>query len=444
MRFSSIDDAVAYVEQFALRPESERETLLPRERQAARFPHMSDLMAELGNPQDQFRVAHITGTSGKGSTATILDAIMRAAGQRTGLYTNPYITRPQERVQIAGAPIADEEFMACADLVAEAFSRIEARHPDRHPHLKQVWVALALVAFARAKVDLAVIEVGMGGRYDETNVVHPAVAVVTTVDFDHTEFLGETLLSIASHKAGIIKAGAPAITGVRDQAALAVVRHEAQLVGTTLDVLGADFAIADVRTDWDGTRLSYHDALGELADLRLALIGTHQATNAALAIRAARVITPAIDPATIRNGLVSAWLPGRFEVVSEHPYVVLDAAHNPEKMHALAQTLASLRVSGRLVLIFGALGTKAISAMLATLIPLSPQIIVTAPEVVGRVASPASATAEAARALGFSVNVADGPADALRLARAQATPNDLIVVTGSLFLLSQIRPLLVH
>ena len=214
MRFPTIAAAIAFVEGFATRPATERDTLPPRERQAGRFPEMRELLALLGNPQDRLRVAHVTGTSGKGSTATMLAAILHASGRHVGLYTNPYVIAPQERVQIDGAFISDGEFIACAELVADALAQVAQAHPDRYPHLKQVWVALMLVAFVRAHVDFAVIEVGMGGRFDETNVVQPAVSIITNVGFDHREFLGETLAAIAWHKAGIIKAGASVVSGV--------------------------------------------------------------------------------------------------------------------------------------------------------------------------------------------------------------------------------------
>ncbi len=441
MRFTSIAEAIAFVESFASPPVAARDPLPPRERQAARLPHMAELLGELGDPQNELRVAHVTGTSGKGSTATMLAAIAHAAGLHVGAYINPYITRPQERVQIDGADMDDDAFIAAASEVAAALDVCAVRRPDRRPHLKQVWVALALVALRREHVDLVAIEVGMGGRFDETNLVRPVVSVITTIGFDHREFLGDTLADIAWHKAGIIKPSAPAITGASDPLALAVIRAEAERAGVPLIELGRDVTITDVMTDRAGTRFTYRDEdLGSVA-LATPLIGAHQAHNAALAVRAARVPLPGIDLATIRRGLASAWLPGRFEIVAERPTVVLDAAHNPDKLAALVTTLRATLTWDRLIVVFGALGSKEAGPMLAALAPLTPRVILTAPAVAGRIAAPPMALASAARAAGISdIAIESEPLRAVDRALDDAAPGNVVVVTGSLFLVSQVRP----
>ncbi len=434
--FATIAEAVAYVEQFATRPPEARETLPPPLRLEKHFHEMQALLARLGNPQAGLRVAHVTGTSGKGSTATMIAAIARAAGLRVGLYTNPYVVASQERVQLDGAFISDSEYIACAQIVADAVAQM----PGWYPHHKQVFVALALTAFARAGVDLAVIEVGMGGRFDETNVVTPAVAVITTIGFDHMEFLGDTLPQIAWHKAGIIKPGAPAVTGATQPDVLAVIQAEADAAGVPLDVLGRDFSQGDARSEADGTHFTYADARGEMADLVVPLHGAHQAHNAALAIRAARHALPQATPEAIRAGLVQAWLPGRFEIVARRPTVVLDVAHNPDKIRALATTLQATLRWDRLWVIFGALGTKEIAPMLAALAPLNPHFIAVTPDVTWRQARAAEQIAAQARAQGISeVAVAEHPAAAVDLALREAGADDVIVVTGSLFLVSALR-----
>lgn len=438
-RFSSIADAIAYVEAYAARPEAERETLPPHERQQARLPEMRHLLAELGNPQDRLRVAHVTGTSGKGSTATMLDAILRTAGYHTGLYTNPYITQPQERVQLAGAFIADDAFIACTVAVADAIDRLRAQHPEWHPHLKQVWVALALLAFARAGVDYAIVEVGMGGRFDETNVVHPVVAIITTIGFDHMEFLGTSLAEIAWHKAGIIKEGAPVITGVAHPT-LAVIQAEATQMGSPVAAIGHDFTVKDITTGPDGTTFTYQDTVGILAALHTPLMGVHQAHNAALAVRAARAIQPDVPESALRTGLATSWLPGRFEIVAHAPTVVLDAAHNVEKMAALVATMRATLIWRVCWVIFGALGAKDIAPMLATLAGLQPRLIATTPHALGRIPALPTRIAETARTQGIAVVAAiPEPDDAVAFAMQHADPHDVIVVTGSLFLVSQLR-----
>jgi len=434
--FTTIAEAVAFVESFAARPPEARETLPPRERQAARFGEMRDLLARVGNPHLGLRVAHVTGTSGKGSTATMIASIARASGLHVGLYTNPYVIASQERVQLDGAFISDSEYIACAQIVADALAEI----PGWYPHHKQVFVALALLAFARAGVDLAVLEVGMGGRFDETNVVTPAVSIITNIGFDHMEFLGDTLPEIAWHKAGIIKAHAPAVTGATQPEVLAVIGAEADAAGVPLEMLGTAFTVTDVCGEADGTHFTYQDAQGILADLTVPLFGAHQASNAALAIRATRHMLPQMAPEAIRAGLAAAWLPGRFEIVARRPTVVLDVAHNPDKIGALAATLQTTLCWNRLWIVFGALGTKEIAPMLAALAPLHPRLIATVPDVSWRLARTAEQIADQARVNGIADStVVQNPVAAVDLALAQAGPDDVVVVTGSLFLVSALR-----
>ena len=439
MNFTTSADAVAYLESLATRPPDALDALPATERQAARLPHLRELLALLGNPQEQLRVAHVTGTSGKGSTATMLAAIARAAGMRTGLYTNPYIISPQERIQIDGAYIDDAEFVACTALVATAATVLAARHPDRHPHLKEIWVAVTLLAFARANVAVPVVEVGMGGRYDETNVVHPSVAIITNIGWDHMDFLGHSLAAIASHKAGIIKEGAPAIIGVNQPELLDIMRAEAAQAGSTVAVLGQDFAIDTVSTDLNGTHFMYHDDQGDMTAISVPLVGQHQATNAALAIRAAHQLFPDVAATQLRAGLGAAWLPGRFEIVQRQPLVILDAAHNPDKVRALVATVHQTLAGRTIWLIFGALSTKECDPMLAALATLHPHLIATMPTVVGRTAAPAAHLAAMAANHGLSAATYADPHRAIDYALDQASQDDVVLITGSLFLISQVR-----
>jgi dihydrofolate synthase/folylpolyglutamate synthase len=436
MRITTAAEAVAYIEGFAVRPPEPSPPLPPHERLAAHLAEMYPLLAVLGHPQDRLRVVHVTGTSGKGSTATMVAAIARAAGLHVGLYTNPYVVASQERVQLDGAFISDAEFVACTQIVADALDAL----PGWRAHHKQVFVALALLAFARAAVDLAVIEVGMGGRFDETNVVQPVVSIITTIGFDHMEFLGDTLPAIAWHKAGIIKPGAPAVTGATAPDVLTVIQHEADAAQVPLEVLGRDFTVMHVAVSATGTHFTYADAAGHLDDLLVPLPGAFQAHNAALAIRAARHAMPDLAAEAIRAGLAKAWLPGRFEIVAQRPTVVLDVAHNPEKIRALATTLPTALRWRRLWVIFGALGTKDSAPMLAALAPLQPHLIATVPPVTWRLAQRADHVAAIARAQGITEATAEpDPTAAIELALAQAAPEDVVVVTGSLFLVSAVR-----
>ncbi len=434
MTFTTIAAAVAYIEGIPDQPSAMH--VPPEQRQAARFGEMPALLAALGDPQARLRTIHVTGTSGKGSTATMVAAIARAAGLHVGLYTNPYVVASQERVQFDGAFISDADFITAANAVADAAAQI----PGWQPHVKQKWVALALYAFARAGVDLAVVEVGMGGRFDETNVIQPAVAIITNIGFDHMEFLGPTLSQIAWHKAGIIKAGALAVTGATQPDVLAVIQHAAQAVGAPLVVLGPALAVADVQVARGRTCFTYHEEQTTITDLCVPLPGTYQAQNAALAIRAARHVLPDLAPATIRAGLATAWLPGRFEIVAEHPTVVLDVAHNPDKMRALLATLPATLHWRRLWVVFGALEAKEIAPMLAALASMQPHLVATTPVIAVRRTLSADQVAAAARAQGITVSASEpDPQRAIDRALALAEPADVIVVTGSLYLVSAVR-----
>jgi len=441
MTFATAADAIAFIEQSVLRPADTYDVLPARLRQIARYPYMYALMAELGHPETTLRVAHIAGTSGKGSTAAMVHAIARAAGVHAGLYTSPYVTVPQERIQIGDSFIDDALFIACTADVSAALGRIRSRFPDFEPHLKMIWVGVMLLAFARAKVDLAVIEVGKGGLYDETNIVSPATSTIVSIGYDHMISLGDTLPEIAFHKAGIIKAGSPVISGVTMSEPRKIIEAQARLAGVPLATIGDEFDYSSIRLTWQATQFQYVAmGGGDLPNCQLGLIGSHYAHNAALAIRTVRTLFPTISDAVIREGLRQAWLPGRFEIVAQQPTVILDAAHNGDKMVALTATLSAILQSRRLIVVFGAMSTKDAQPMLAALAPLRPRLIATAPTVVGRTASPAAHIAQIAAANGCDAVTEDDPHVALDRALHEAQPDDVIVVTGSLFLVSQLRP----
>ncbi len=440
MSFATAQDAIEFIEGAAMRPPDVFHLLPPPLRSITRYPYMDALMAELGHPETGLRVAHITGTSGKGSTATMLQAIAHAAGLRTGLYTSPYLTIPQERIQIDGVPIADALFIASTAEVAAALARLTARLTDFAPHLKMIWVAVMLVAFARARVELAVIEVGMGGRYDETNVVTPATATIVSVGLDHQATLGATLPEIAFHKAGIIKAHAPVISGVTEAAPRRIIQAQARLVGAPLSTLATDFHLDDVQITRHGTRFAYTDPSGALPDCRLRLVGQHYAHNAALAIRTARALVPQLTDATIYDGLTHAWLPGRCELVGQRPTVLLDIAHNPDKLRALAETVATLFPDAPIWLVFGVMENKDVGQILGALQWLRhATFIMTEPPMPYRAVTSASTLAAQAAALGLPAEIVRDPQAAVRYARQRAAPDDLIIVTGSLYLVSAVR-----
>ena len=320
------------------------------------------LLAHLGDPQIGLPVLHVGGTAGKGSTATIAAALLTAAGHRTGLHTKPHLRRVNERIVVNGAPISDADLLA---LIAEAAPAARAVQPTWY----EFTVALAFLHFRRIAVDIAVIEVGLGGTYDGTNVVQPLVAVLTNVGLDHTEILGDTVEEIARDKVAIIKPGCIAITGVTQPSVQEIVAKRATEVGVPLWRYGSGDEIeADsVATIPGGSRFTLRVQHRRRDGLRLGLLGEHQVVNAALAIAATDALTS--YGITVSNDVITATLPtiripGRLEVVAEKPTVVLDGAHNPDKMDALLAALPKYFAYQRLIVVAAFTRRHDVAAML--------------------------------------------------------------------------------
>ncbi len=438
-RFLSAQDAAEFIEQHAVAARPAESQVPPAQRQEKRMEETRALFKALGSPQFSVPVAHITGTSGKGSASVFLAAILQAQGLRVCLYTNPYIICPQERIQIDGRYISDELFIELAEKLADVLERFREEHPTFIPHIKQLWTAMAFLAAEAVKADIFVAEVGMGGRFDETNVAQPQVCVITTIGFDHMEFLGADLAHIAWHKAGIIKRGIPVVTGANDSSALAVIKQEAETQAAPLLEMNSDFGASEICATAGETTFTYTDYTARYERLRLRLTGAFQARNAALAICAAKAARPEISEDAIRTGLLAAWLPGRFEIVRRNPYVILDAAHNPEKMRACLETLRLTIHPQKTIIIFGALGSKAILQMLEECAALNPLIIAAEPKVTGRISAPANQISAAAAQLGLRHIIAGNAEDAVRIALENAAEADAVLITGSLFLVSNLR-----
>ncbi len=410
---------------------------------AQRLEMMRRLLDLLGNPQDAYRSVHVTGTSGKGSTATMIAEVLRQAGLRVGLYSKPHVQLPLERVVIDGRQAHPAAFV---ELVAEfqAAARKLATRDDYAPTYTQALVALALLAFARANVDVAVVEVGVGGRLDDTNVVHPLTATITSVGYDHMNLLGPTLEDIAREKSGIIKEGAPAISGVTDAGPAAVIARAAQAAGSSLAVLGRDFHFAVERVDLTGGRLRYTDAAGALPALQVGLLGAHQLANAAVAVATLRAAEPRLGRAVpldaYERGLQRAWLPGRLEIVQRAPLALLDAAHNAQKARALRESLDALTPGRPRVLVLGILADKASEEMIDVLAPGAQAVVVTRPPVIGsKQPETLERLADLARQYTSRVLAEPDPARAVELALAETPADGVLCVTGSLYLIGAVR-----
>lgn len=427
-----------------------------RARAELRLGRVRLFLAQLGDPHRRYPVVHVAGTSGKGSTSTAIAAILTAAGYRVGLHTSPYLQAPTEKLQLDGRLIAADGFADLVDLVLGAHEAWCARGGERLTY-GEIWMALLAAHFVRERVDVAVVEVGAGGRFDLTNVVDPAVSVVTSIGLDHTVTLGETIPEIAWHKAGIIKAGAPAVTAVTDPEALAPIRAEVEAVGTRLTRVVAGVTFAVTAADADGTRWRELDANRTPGPELPAPPGRFQAANAATAVAAVRALAGtgrgfAVPPAAIRDGLGQARIPGRFETVQRAApdgsatRVVLDGAHNPDKVAALAADLGTLRRAGdggRLVVVLGALEAKRHGEMVRLLVPHADGLVLTSPRVLAKPGAVADELAATVRAVGFTGPVVIEPDPLAVVDRALALVRDdvaaTVLVTGSLYLVGNVR-----
>ncbi len=384
------------------------------------------LLEALGNPEQRYTLVQVAGTNGKGSTAAMLAAILKSAGRRVGLYTSPHLVSFRERIRVDGESIA-------ADDVADGFDAIATLVAREDATMFEATTALALDHFAREAVDVAVLEVGLGGRLDATTVGVPAVSIVTRIDLDHQDVLGSTLTDIAREKAAIIRSGA-AIAAAQAPAAEAVLLERAAVTGVPLLLEGRELSVRLIARDRSGQTLDLAGPGWRLDAARISLLGTFQPSNALLAAAAARALdTP---PEAIRAGLARARWPGRFEVLRYRDrHAVLDGAHNPAGAGALAASLREWFGPAAVTLIFGALRDKDVAGMLTALAPCAERLILTAS------GSPRAASPEELRAHvpagSPAVETAASPADALGLAE-RAPRTAVVCVAGSLSLVGDV------
>lgn len=396
---------------------------LGNEIQTAKFglDRITRLLKALGDPHRTGRFVHVAGTNGKGSTCAMIEAGLRAAGVRTGLYTSPHLIEPFERIQIAGRLVSERQFAEAFTEVHETSERmLAAGDLDLHPTYFETVTAMAFLLFAREGADIVVLEVGMGGRLDATNVVTPELCVITPIDFDHEVFLGDTLVKIAAEKAGILKPGVPAIFAEQSPEVESVLRAHAKGSYT----LARDWAIADLNMDALGSRLRLRDR-----EIVCPLAGEHQAENARTAAIALHEL--GFSPA----GIAATRWPGRLEHISEEPEIILDGAHNLAGTRSLVQYIQRFYANRRIWLIYGVMRDKAVGEMAAMLFPLAHRIIATAPAN-SRAMPPENIPAPGAT-LTHSVR------EALDLLH-QAGPGEVIFITGSLFVVGEARALLVQ
>jgi dihydrofolate synthase / folylpolyglutamate synthase len=397
------------------------------------------LCAAAGHPERAFRAVLVGGTNGKGSVCTMLAAILEEAGLSVGLSPKPHLYDVRERFQVSGALIEPEEFAAIVGELAGWLEHDPALEP---PTWFEAMTLIAFLFFARRQVEWAVVEVGLGGRFDATNVLEPELALITNVTLDHTDRLGETVEAIAFEKAGILKPGGFAITGASGPA-LEVIERAAQERGVELWRLSEEVRLSNVAADERGVRFDVATPRGELRGLTTPMLGAHQAANGALAAAAAlwlRDRAP-VTEAAVRAGLARARIAGRLEVLRRRPTLLIDGAHNPDAARRLRETLESLFRAPvrRLTLVLGALNTHPYAQVVEELAPVADHLIATRPQHL--LAVPAVELAERARSMGTRADVIEPVALAVERALAEAGPDDVVCAAGSFFVLAEVpRP----
>jgi dihydrofolate synthase/folylpolyglutamate synthase len=438
--------------------------------------HMRVLLTALENPERQFPSVLIAGTNGKGSTAATLASILQASGLRTGLYTSPHLVRINERIRINGEEIDDDKFALLHDLVERTAERlVEDGDLPWHPSFFEMLTAMAFEHFATSKVDIAVLEVGMGGRLDATNVVEPRVSVIADISLDHQKFLGDTVAEIAREKAGIIRPGGVVVTlpqspEANDVIGNTILEKDARAVSAVPYVPPVSpaspryFATSQetrsARVEVPGVRRALLDRTGEGARphvdparpvsryplqvlgkeilVETPLVGRHQLRNVALAVAAAEELSKQGFPITagsIERGIRETSWPGRFQVIRGTPEIVLDVAHNPAGAWALRSTLSACYEDRRIIFVFGAMRDKAIGEIAEILFPLAEHVIATSAD------NPRSATPEeireAASRTQSEIEMRPDVASALQRARELAGADGIVVVTGSIYVVGE-------
>ncbi len=446
-----------------------------------KLDRMRELLARLGNPHDRLKIVHVAGTKGKGSTSTMIASVLSAAGYRTGLYTSPHLERLEERMMVDGVVCSSQELVELVALIRPAVDAMDAEGAGRGsrrigPTFFEITTAMAMLYFARRGMDAVVLEVGLGGRLDSTNVCQPLVSVITSISFDHMKQLGNTLAAIAGEKAGIVKPGIPVVTGVTQDEPLTVIDRVARQNGCRLYRVGKDFdysyehpAVAQCEAMFDSsgaiTRGIVHYREREAADIgaterrlenvSLGLLGRHQAANAAVALATLGLLQRMgwkIPEDAIRRGLANVRCPARIEVVQQHPTVVLDVAHNVASIEALVEVLNENFAASRRLLLFAASKDKDARGMLRRLLPHFDQVLFTR-----FVNNPRSADPEELAALARElaaepdcgwrhdeanhIHVCPDPQAAWQQMSSLINPDDLVCVTGSFFFAAEMRPL---
>lgn len=404
------------------------------------------LVQLLGSPEKKTEYIHVAGTNGKGSVTAMVASALAANGYRSGRYISPYLEDFRERIVLGGKMISQEDLVRLVNVVKPAVERMVAEG-EEHPTEFEVITATAFLYYAEQECDYVALEVGLGGRFDATNIVTPAVSVITTISLDHTERLGDTVEKIASEKAGIIKPGVPVVTGVSLDGALRAIKARADEIGSPLYTVSnerrADVTWEEVSYSMEGQVINIRGPGFRYDDVRVPLLGRHQQQNAAVAVAALEFGRPKnrqgkfrLDKTATKHGIAKTVWPGRLEVMHTRPLVLLDGAHNAEGAKALADALSSFPRK-RTVCILGMLGDKSYKEAVGLIAPLCDEVIVTKPAA-GRALDPDVLSGEV-KSYVPSVTIQPDIEKAVKEAISKTGPEDMLLVCGSLYLVGPAR-----
>ncbi|UCD85286.1 MAG: bifunctional folylpolyglutamate synthase/dihydrofolate synthase, partial [Deltaproteobacteria bacterium] len=399
---------------------------------------VEELCDKLGHPQRKIKVIHIAGTKGKGSTAAILTAIFKAAGFKTGLFISPHLVDLRERIRINDQLISEEELTELVDTIKPHTDRIQALGAFGELTYFELLTVLAFCYFAEKQVDITILEVGLGGRFDATNVIEPLVSVITPISLDHTDILGGTIESIAEEKAQIIKKGNKAVIAPQPPEAMAVLRRRCEEMQAEFCPCKEIISTTIHRISNIGCLFSLHSPVKHYDNLWLPLLGRHQVENTATAIAAIEQLPPEIGDISyqaVRQGLAELSWPGRVQIVERRPYLVLDGAHNVDSIRVLRETLKEVLSFRRAIVVIGIAADKDIAGIVRELFPFAEEFIITRAKT-GRFETRDRIETEL-RGSGKKVVVTDDLPTAIARARADALPEECIVVTGSFYLVGE-------
>ncbi len=389
--------------------------------------NMRELLGHLGDPHEKFKSIHVAGTNGKGSVCTFLSSALKEAGYKVGMYTSPHVLRYNERMQINGEEITDERMMEYIEKIRPIAERMGEESAVNHPTFFEFTTAIGFSYFADEDVDIAVVEVGMGGRLDATNLIMPEVAVITHLALEHTEHLGKTLERIAKEKAGIIKPGVPVISAEENP----VVRRTCEERGCELIIVEEQYPYERVSFDTSGQRMWIGDPAQEF---EIRLLGAYQLQNAATAYAVIDLLKKGeyeVPDEPVRRGFARAKWPARLEVVRQKPTVIIDSSHNPDGMRSLKDALLEMIKNDRITFVVGVMADKDVSPMLEAIAPVAGRVICTEPDY-WRAMDPEEIRREA-RKLVDDVEVVPTVPEAIERAISLSGEDDVICITGSIF-----------